>query len=72
MRRSDSKLANDARLSRSIDWRGWLALAWAIWFGLLYAQMVIDRRGGTLRAWLCREPRAEAPGRRVVSRSPTD
>jgi len=35
---------------RSIDWRGWLALAWVAWFGLLYGKMVIERRGDTLRA----------------------
>ncbi len=34
-----------------LDWRGWLALAWAIWFGVLYARMVIDERApGIFRA----------------------
>ncbi len=34
-----------------IDWRGWLALAWAAWFGLLYAKMVLDERApGLARA----------------------
>jgi hypothetical protein len=27
-----------------IDWRGWLALAWALAFGLRYALMVIESR----------------------------
>jgi hypothetical protein len=27
-----------------IDWRGWLALAWAVWFGVLYARMVLEER----------------------------
>ncbi len=45
----------------SIDWRGWIALAWAAWFGLLYARMVLDERapavlpavGRAVRTW-CR------------------
>ncbi len=32
-----------------IDWRGWIVLAWVIWFGLLYGKMVIEQRGGKLR-----------------------
>ena len=40
---------------RRADWRGWLALAWVAWFGLLYGTMVIEQRGGKvrtlLRAW---------------------
>ena len=36
---------------RRIDWRGWLALAWAAWFGVLYTRMVLDERApGVLRA----------------------
>ncbi len=30
--------------ARSIDWRSWLALAWAAWFGVLYARMVLEER----------------------------
>ncbi len=34
-----------------IDWRGWLALAWAAWFGCLYVHMVLEERApGVLRA----------------------
>lgn len=38
------------------DWRGWLALAWAVGFGLLYARMVLAERAPGLldrvaRAW---------------------
>ena len=29
---------------RAFDWRGWLALAWAAWFGLLYGGMILERR----------------------------
>lgn len=46
---------------RAIDWRAWLVLAWAAWFGLLYARMVLDERapavlpaiGRAVRTW-CR------------------
>jgi hypothetical protein len=43
MSRSEAK-------SRATDWRAWLALAWAAWFGVLYARMVLDERApGVLR-----------------------
>lgn len=35
-----------------IDWRGWLALAWAAWFGLLYGAMLLERRAPRLLASL--------------------
>ncbi len=36
---------------RRIDWRGWLALGWAAWFGLLYGEMLLERRApGVLAA----------------------
>ena len=38
MPRSDLSVA-------TIDWRGWLALAWVVWFGLLYGKTVIESRG---------------------------
>ena len=34
----------------AIDWRGWLALAWVVWFGLLYGKMIVERRGDKVRA----------------------
>ena len=34
---------------RSVDWRGWLILAWVLWFGLLYGKMIVERRGHRLR-----------------------
>ncbi len=34
----------------SIDWRGWIALVWVAWFGVLYGKMVVESRGGKLRA----------------------
>ena len=40
MRRSD--LAGGRR--PAIDWRNWLLLAWATWFGVLYARMIVVAR----------------------------
>ncbi len=37
-----------------IDWRGWIALAWVVWFGSLYGRTVIETRGGKLRAAVAR------------------
>jgi hypothetical protein len=28
----------------SFDWRGWIALAWVVWFGLGYGKMVVEQR----------------------------
>jgi hypothetical protein len=37
--------------ARPIDWRAWVALGWALWFGLLYARMVLSARApGALRS----------------------
>ena len=38
-----------ATSARSPDWRGWIALAWVVWFGLLYGKMVVETRGGRFR-----------------------
>ena len=35
---------------RATDWRAWIALAWVVWFGLLYGKMVLEERGEKLRA----------------------
>jgi hypothetical protein len=34
------------------DWRGWIALAWALWWGWAYAVMVWQARGQQLLAWI--------------------
>ncbi|MFO0910931.1 MAG: hypothetical protein U0794_21755 [Isosphaeraceae bacterium] len=34
------------------DWKGYVALAWALAFGVLYANTVLESRGPTLRSWL--------------------
>jgi hypothetical protein len=36
------------------DWRGWLALAWVAWFGLLYGRTVVAQRAAKLRAAVAR------------------
>ena len=35
---------------RQADWRACVALAWAIWFGVLYGKMVVQERGEKIRA----------------------
>jgi hypothetical protein len=52
---------DDGKTARR-DWRAWLALAWAVWFGALYGKMVVERRGEKVRAAVA-GPR-EAPARR--------
>ena len=46
-----SRTPDTNRTTRRFDWPTWLALAWALWFGVLYARMVLDERApGVLRA----------------------
>ncbi|MHC5543147.1 hypothetical protein ACYOEI_33410 [Singulisphaera rosea] len=40
--------AQDSTLRR-IDWRGWIILAWVVWFAFLYGKMVIAERGSRLQ-----------------------
>lgn len=40
------------RRSEPIDWRNWLLLAWASWFGLLYARMIVVARLPGLARWM--------------------
>ncbi|AGA27239.1 hypothetical protein [Singulisphaera acidiphila] len=44
-----SELDHPSALARPFDWRGWLVLAWVLWFGLLYGKMVIESRGHRVR-----------------------
>ncbi len=44
--------ARNISQTRRIDWRGWVALAWALWFGGQYCKMVAEQRGGKLAAWV--------------------
>jgi hypothetical protein len=43
---------------RRVDWRGWIALAWALFWGVSYCGMVVQARGDRIRAWF--SPRAGA------------
>jgi hypothetical protein len=49
---------SDAGARGKPDWRAWLALAWAAWFGVLYARMVLEERapGVLLAIELASEP----------------
>jgi phosphatidylserine decarboxylase len=38
----------------SCDWRAWLAVAWAFWFGWLYGVMVLETKFPHALAWLRR------------------
>ena len=49
MPRSDGPLELN---TRRIDWQSWLALAWVIVFGSLYARMVLQERAPGLWALL--------------------
>jgi len=57
MRRSDEP----TRCTTQIDWRGWLVLAWALWFGWQYAQMVVEQRGSKARSLVTGTPTAPEP-----------
>lgn len=50
-----------ARARPPLDWRGWLALAWVLVFGLLYARATVEHRGGKVRAALSRLSAVLAP-----------
>jgi hypothetical protein len=39
-------------LSRRLDWRGWLALAWVVYWGWAYAVMATKARWPLVSAWL--------------------
>lgn len=54
MPRSESATTTLRTRLASADWRGWLALAWVVWFGLLYGRMVVEQRGGKIRAAVAR------------------
>jgi hypothetical protein len=37
---------------RQLDWRGWIALLWALWWGWAYAVMAIHARSPQVLTWL--------------------
>jgi hypothetical protein len=34
------------------DWRGWITLAWALWWGWAYCQMAVAVKGPQVLQWL--------------------
>ncbi len=38
----------------SFDWKGWIALAWVLWFGLSYGRMVITQRSDKISSLVAR------------------
>ena len=40
--------------ARTVDWRGWLSLAWMLVFGLLYLAMIVREKAPGLMARLSR------------------
>jgi hypothetical protein len=46
--------SDDPKRGPRIDWRAWVALAWAAWFGWLYLRMILETRGAALLAALRR------------------
>jgi hypothetical protein len=36
------------RSKSPIDWRGWIILVWALFFGARYGAMILEQRGGML------------------------
>jgi len=35
-----------------LDWRGWIALLWVLWWGWAYCVMAIEARSPQVLAWL--------------------
>ena len=41
------------RFSRApFDWRGWIALAWVLWWAWAYALMAVQAKGPQVLAWV--------------------
>lgn len=69
MSRPDPAVRPEERSARP-DWRCWLALAWALWFGLLYAGMVVDQRGGKIRGMLAPSALRAVPPADMTGQAP--
>ncbi len=37
---------------RWLDWRGWIALVWVLWWGWCYGLMAFQARAPQVREWL--------------------
>ena len=42
-----------SRRGSAIDWRGWIALAWAMLWGWAYALAVLQARAPQIFQWFC-------------------
>lgn len=45
-----AEFPDEATPPRRIDWRGWVILAWVVWFAILYGKMVVAERGSRLQS----------------------
>ncbi len=52
LRRLSSILSRARHLQARWDWRGWIALAWVLWWGWLYSLMVLETKFPQVLAWL--------------------
>jgi hypothetical protein len=43
------------------DWRGWVTLAWVIFWGACYCNMAVRERGGRVLDWFKPQQHARAP-----------
>jgi hypothetical protein len=41
----ETKKGPESRNRREVDWRGWIALAWVVWWGWAYCKMVVEVKG---------------------------
>jgi hypothetical protein len=60
------------RTARAVDWRGWLVLAWVLWFGFQYAKMVVARRGDRIRAIVATDGHRPMSERRMIKNQSAD
>ena len=51
---------------RRVDWRGWIALAWALFWGVSYCGMVVQARGDRIRAWFSPPRRPILDDRKLI------
>ncbi len=51
-RQEESLTARDVR--PSFDWKGWIVLAWVLWFGMSYGKMVLTQRSDKISSLVAR------------------
>ena len=42
--------------------RGWIIVAWVVWWGTLYGKMVVEQRRAKLQAWVAQVTRSRSQG----------